>query len=513
MDSAQVLARFDAERQSMARMDHPNIAKILDAGATPSGRPYVVMELIKGPPITRFCDQHQLALDARLELFIRVCHAIQHAHQKGVIHRDIKPSNVLVCHYDGHPVPKVIDFGVAKAIDGQLTDKTLFTHFGQIIGTFEYMSPEQAELSQLDLDTRTDIYSLGTLLYELLTGTTPFDSRRLGTAALDELRRVLREEIPPRPSRRISTLGRSPCMSTSPGAGSEQLGRSLRGELDWIVMKTLEKQRSRRYETVSDLARDIQRYLKGEPIEARPPSRIYALSKFVTRHSTGVIIGMTVLTCLCLGVLGASLGLVRARKEAELARRANAESVRQRDYAQVLASRNLMLAQREREALRAKEDQLHEARARELAAQGLAIRQESPVRSLLLARESVRATWLRNQTIVPVAHELLLNSLAMFGGQPLSGHTAGVQVVAISPDDRWLVTGSFDQTVRLWDLTQIDSGLSTRVLTGHRGPIRSACISPDSHWLVTCSSTYFPDAVGDVFLWNLSAPDPSQTAL
>ncbi|MFO0840975.1 MAG: tetratricopeptide repeat protein [Gemmataceae bacterium] len=291
MDSKQVIARFEAERQALALMDHPNIAKVLDAGETPpayaggSARPYFVMELVKGAPITDFCDQNQLPPRQRLALFVSVCSAVQHAHQKGVIHRDLKPSNVLVTLYDGLPVVKVIDFGIAKAIDQRLTDKTLVTGLAQVVGTPLYMSPEQAEMSGLDIDTRSDIYSLGVLLYELLTGTTPFDKDRLRQASFDELRRILREEEPPRPSTRISTLGPAAVtVSDRRQTDPKRLGQLVRGELDWIAMRCLEKDRNRRYESAASLARDVERYLADEPVEACPPSAGYRLRKLARKH-------------------------------------------------------------------------------------------------------------------------------------------------------------------------------------------------------------------------------------
>ena len=309
MDTREVIARFEAERQALALMDHPNIAKVLDAGATDAGRPYFVMELVHGIPITEYCDQNNLTTRERLELFVQVCQAVQHAHQKGIIHRDLKPSNMLVTLHDGVPVPKIIDFGIAKAIDQQLTEKTLFTGFGQMIGTPLYMSPEQAELSGLDVDTRSDIYSLGVLLYELLTGSTPFDQERLREAGYDEIRRMIREEEPPRPSTRISTLGEAATtVSAHRKTDPAKLSQLLRGELDWIVMKALEKDRTRRYETASDFARDIQRYLHDEPVEARPPTLADRLAKWCRRHrpvvwAAGAVLGVALVASLASAVL------------------------------------------------------------------------------------------------------------------------------------------------------------------------------------------------------------------
>jgi eukaryotic-like serine/threonine-protein kinase len=286
-DSAQVLRRFDAERQALALMDHSNIARVLDAGATENGRPYFVMELVPGVSITRYCDELHLPIRERLALFIAVCQAIQHAHQKGIIHRDIKPSNVLVCIQDGRPVPKVIDFGVAKALHQRLTEDSMYTEVGAVIGTLEYMSPEQAEMSPLGVDTRADVYALGVLLYELLTGTTPLDKKRLRNAAYTEMVRLIKEEEPPKPSTRLTdskdSLANVAAMRRTEPA---RLTKEVRGELDWIVMKALEKDRSRRYETANGFLRDIQRYLNEEPVEACPPSATYRLRKFARRNRT-----------------------------------------------------------------------------------------------------------------------------------------------------------------------------------------------------------------------------------
>jgi WD40 repeat protein/serine/threonine protein kinase len=305
MDSRQVVARFEAERQALAIMDHPNIAKVFDGGATPSGRPYFVMELVKGLPITEFCDQHHLAPRQRLELFVHVCRAVQHAHQKGVIHRDLKPSNVLVTVHDTTPVPKVIDFGVAKALGQELTDKTLFTGFAQMVGTPLYMSPEQAGQSGLDVDTRSDIYSLGVLLYELLTGTTPFDKDRFRKAAYDEIRRIIREEEPPRPSTRLSESKEMlPSISARRHTEPAKLTRLVRGELDWIVMKCLEKDRNRRYETAGALAADAQHYLSDEPVQACPPSAWYRFGKFARRNRREVLAAGAAAAVAVAGVAG-----------------------------------------------------------------------------------------------------------------------------------------------------------------------------------------------------------------
>jgi serine/threonine protein kinase len=327
MDSRQVLARFEAERQALALMDHPNIAKVFDGGATASGRPYFVMELVKGVPITRYCDEHRLTPPQRLELFLPVCQAIQHAHQKGIIHRDVKPSNVLVAPYDGRPVVKVIDFGIAKAAGQRLTERTLFTEFGAVVGTLEYMSPEQAELNNQDIDTRSDIYSLGVLLYELLTGTTPLDRARLKQAAFTEMLRIIREVEPPRPSTRLSESKDSlPSISAQRHTEPAKLTALVRGELDWLVMKALEKDRGRRYETANGFAMDVQRYLAGEAVLAVPPSAGYRLRKFVRKHRAVLTAAAVMVGLLVAGIVGTTIGLFRARaaEEAE-ARRADSE--------------------------------------------------------------------------------------------------------------------------------------------------------------------------------------------
>jgi tetratricopeptide (TPR) repeat protein len=307
-------------------MDHPNIARVLDAGATEGGRPFFVMELVKGTPITKFCDECRLTPRQRLELLVPVCQAIQHAHQKGIIHRDIKPSNVLVAMYDDRPVPKVIDFGVAKAAGQSLTDKTLMTGFGAVVGTPEYMSPEQANLNNLDIDTRSDVYSLGVLLYELLTGTTPVDRQSLGRAAVLEILRIVREVEAPRPSAKLSTIDTLPSVAANRGTEPAKLSKLMKGELDWVALKALEKDRARRYETVNALSRDIQRYLADELIEARPPSTAYRLKKFVRRHKGQVIAASLVLLALFGGIIGTSIGMVQAqRARAAEAERADGE--------------------------------------------------------------------------------------------------------------------------------------------------------------------------------------------
>ena len=304
MDSAQVIARFEAERQALALMDHPAIAQIYDAGATPDGRPYFAMELVKGVPITEHCDRETLTVPERLELFIHVCEGVQHAHQKAIIHRDLKPSNVLVSVEDGRSTVKIIDFGVAKALAQRLTERTLYTELGVMIGTPEYMSPEQAEMTGQDVDTRSDVYSLGVLLYELLVGALPFEAKELRQAGFDEIRRKIREDEPPRPSARLSTLGdRSTESARRRRTDPMKLRRALAGDLDWITMRALEKDRARRYASPAELALDIGRQLRDEPVLARAPSNFYRLSKYVDRHGAAVAATLIVLVILCAGVM------------------------------------------------------------------------------------------------------------------------------------------------------------------------------------------------------------------
>jgi tetratricopeptide (TPR) repeat protein/tRNA A-37 threonylcarbamoyl transferase component Bud32 len=360
MDTEQVIARFAAERQALAIMDHPHIAKVLDAGATDSGRPYFVMELVKGLPITDYCDEHRLEPRARLELFIPVCRALQHAHQKGIIHRDIKPSNVLVALVDGHPVPKVIDFGVAKAIDQRLAERTIYTQLGAVVGTLEYMSPEQAGASPLDVDTRSDVYSLGVLLYELLTGTTPLERERLCAAGYEEVVRRIKEEEPPKPSTRLSGSGeRLPAIAARRGVEPARLSRLVRGELDWIAMRALEKDRTRRYETAGALARDVERYLEGEAVEAGPPSALYRLRKFARKHRAALATAGAVAGLLLMAAAISTLLAIRATRAGRqaLADRnraviAEAEARRDRDAAITAGQAEARVRRRAEEAER-----------------------------------------------------------------------------------------------------------------------------------------------------------------
>jgi serine/threonine protein kinase/tetratricopeptide (TPR) repeat protein len=346
MDTRQVVARFEAERQALALMDHPSIARVFDGGTTPSGRPYFVMELVEGVPITEHCDRHRLTPRQRLGLFIHVAQAVQHAHQKGVIHRDLKPSNILVALYDGRPVPKVIDFGVAKAVGQQLTEKTIHTGFAQMVGTPLYMSPEQAGRSAQDVDTRGDVYSLGVLLYELLTGTTPFPPKQFRGADYDEIRRIIREEEPPRPSHRVSTLGQAAVtIAAQRHTEPKRLHRLCRGDLDWIVMKCLEKDRDRRYETANGLARDVERYLHDEPVQACPPSAWYRFRKFTRRNKGRLAVAAGVFMAVL--VVAVSIGWAvrdRAARQAQAERRAREDF----EVARTLIAENKLIVARQR---------------------------------------------------------------------------------------------------------------------------------------------------------------------
>jgi non-specific serine/threonine protein kinase/serine/threonine-protein kinase len=335
MDTSSVVARFDAERQALAMMEHPCVAKILDAGTTALGRPYFAMEYVRGETITQYCDRHRLSIRERLRLFAELCDGVHHAHQKGIIHRDLKPSNILVTVQGDRPVPRIIDFGIAKAIAQPLTDGTLLTELGALIGTPEYMSPEQADLTSLDVDTRTDVYSLGVILYELLTGKLPFDMQKLRAAGLDELRRTIREKEAPRPSTRVKQEEGSEDVAANRRTDAHKLAQTLDGDLDWIVLKALEKDRTRRYESAAAFGLDIGNYLSNEPVRARPPSATYKMRKFVRRHRIGVA-SIAAIALLLIGV--SVLTELQARKIAGERNRADREAAAARQEADFLAS-------------------------------------------------------------------------------------------------------------------------------------------------------------------------------
>ena len=473
MDTKQVVARFEAERQALAMMDHPNIAKVLDAGTTDVGRPYFVMELVRGIRITEYCDQANLTTKERLDLFIKVCQAIQHAHQKGIIHRDIKPSNILITLHDGVPVPKVIDFGIAKATEGRLTDATVYTQLHQFIGTPAYMSPEQAEMSGLDIDTRSDIYSLGVLLYELLAGSTPFDAKELLASGLDAMRKTIREKEPMRPSTRLATLGADELTTTAKrrSADTSRLLHQLKGDLDWIVMKCLEKDRTRRYETANGLAADLKRHLNNEPVIARPPSAAYRFQKLLRRNKLAFAAAGAVLVALTLG-LGVSLWLYVRETKA---------------YHRAVAAEILQNRLRE-DADRAREGEAVERKR--------AQRNETESRQNLYAADMNLAQQAINLGNLGHAHALL-DGHRPSPGQPdlrgfewrylwaaaqrdnlatLRGHSNVVVSIAVSPDGKSILSCSQDATVRLWDLA---SRRLISTLTNFQNPAHSMAISPD----------------------------------
>jgi serine/threonine protein kinase/WD40 repeat protein len=465
MDTRQVIARFEAERQALALMDHPHIARVFDAGATETGRPYFVMELVKGIKITDYCDEHHLPTKDRLQLFIQVCHAVQHAHQKGIIHRDLKPSNILVVSDDGVPVPKVIDFGIAKATQGRLTDQTLFTAFEQFIGTPAYMSPEQAELTMQDVDTRTDIYSLGVLLYELLIGRTPFDTQELLALGLDVMRRTIREREPQRPSTKLSTMLQDELTTTAKHRHTEsaKLIHSLRGDLDWIVMKCLEKDRARRYETASGLANDIRRYMNCEPVVARPPSRLYEFQKTVRRHKFGFATAAALITVLSAGVVVSTWQAMRVAG----AQRATTEKLFDSYLAQARARRRDEREGRRFESL-------------EAAAKAAAIHSSLELRNEAIA--CLALTDLRfSQSLKPMDPDMELWSLNLErravprpggsvsvrrtddNGEVASLPSQGAEVFTLSgfsPDGRYLVVRYMNRRNVLWDVERKEPAIT-----------------------------------------------------
>jgi serine/threonine protein kinase len=482
MDTKSVIARFEAERQALALMDHPNIAKVFDADATETGRPYFVMELVRGIKITDYCDQNSLATEERLVLFIQVCQAIQHAHQKGIIHRDIKPSNVLVTLRDGAPVPKVIDFGIAKATgDQRLTDRTLFTAFEQFIGTPAYMSPEQAEMSELGVDTRSDIYSLGVLLYELLTGQTPFDSERMLQSGLDEIRRIIREEEPVRPSIRFSTMTHANLTEAARCRRSEpaKLKVLIRGELDWIALKALEKDRGRRYETVNSLGRDVQRYLANEPVTASPPGNWYRLQKLVRRNRLAFVASSIVVATGILGLTGIFWQWRQAKSNAR-------DAVKQRRIA---------------------EQDSAETRLNLYAADIAVASQALQNGDLRLARTTLnRLRPKRGEAdLRGFEWRYLWNQCRGEQLTILAGHDQTVTCTAFSPDGKRVATGSLDGTVRIWNRDAHESLATLRVTSGK---VWSVEFTPDGKWLVTGSSDGV--AFRDVDSWQVRTNFPGQ---
>jgi WD40 repeat protein/serine/threonine protein kinase len=456
MDTRQVVARFEAERQTLALMDHPNIAKVLDGGETAGGRPYFVMELVRGVPITDYCDQNRVPVRERLDLFVAVCQAVQHAHQKGVIHRDLKPSNVLVTLHDGTPVVKVIDFGVAKATGGRLTDRTVYTQFAQLIGTPLYMSPEQAALSGLDVDTRSDVYALGVVLYELLTGTTPFDPERLREADYDEIRRIIREDEPPRPSTRVTTLGQA---ATTVSAGrksdAKRLRQMLRGELDWIVMKCLEKDRNRRYESASALAADVQRYLSDQPVLACPPSAWYRFRKLARRNRRALVMAsvFALAALVGIGALVASTVLVwQANQGLEKA----VDRERREAYFQRITVAHRELTDNPAAALRALRECPEALRGWEWhylmrlsRIEPLFLQNKSEVNGVAFSPDGERLASAGGDGSVKIWNSRTGDVIQTIP----HAHAGAVVAVAFHPDGRRLASAGADGLAKVWDLT------------------------------------------------------------
>jgi WD40 repeat protein len=475
MDTRQVIARFEAERQALALMDHPNIAKVLDGGATETGRPYFVMELVRGTKITKYCDDQKFPMQQRLNLFIQVCQAVQHAHQKGIIHRDLKPSNILITVIDGVPVPKVIDFGIAKATQGRLTDRTLFTAFEQFLGTPAYMSPEQAAMSGVDIDTRSDIYSLGVLLYELLTGKTPFETKILLTAGVDEMRRIIREREPVPPSTRLGTMLAAELTAIAEARRSERLKlvNLVRGDLDWIVMKCLEKERGKRYETANGLAMDVKRHLGNEPIVARPPSKIYRLNKLIKRNKLILSASGALILMLIGSVVVSTSEALRATKAERHSR--NSET---------RVSRELARSYIERGMGSAAEGKLFDSLPWFL--RGLELEQNEPER-----------VHMHTARLISVLNDCPKLYQVQFSSRPFTD-------VAFDPSGQLLATASADGTARTWDVT---TGAPVSRVLRHDAGVFAVKFSKDGLLVATAGLDH------SAKVWNARTGDPVSVAL
>ncbi len=522
MDSRVVLARFDAERQALALMDHPNIARVYDGGTTKAGQPFFVMELVEGEPITDYCDRKRLSARARLELFVSVCQAVQHAHQKGIIHRDLKPSNILVIEVDGRATPKVIDFGVAKATAVSLTDQSL-GDTGAIVGTPTYMSPEQADPSSMDIDTRTDVYALGVILYELLTGSPPLDARQFKRGAVLEMLRMVREVDPPNPSTKASTADALASIAVNRNIEPAHLKRALRGDLDWIVMMALEKDRGRRYATANGFAADIQRHLASEPVVAAPPSRAYRVRKFVRRHRGAVIAASLVLLALLAGMAGTTLGLFEAKRQEAAANHYANEANAQAKVAHDNAKR----ADGEARSARKAEQEAKDRAAAEATAKALAQQetQRADAEKRRTQQQLTRAEWLLYAGKIAQAQndfEASNGGLALHyleecqanlrgwehrylwtrfnAKQTLVGHRGEVRGVAFSPDGKRIVTGSNDGTARVWDA---ETGRELFTLNGHAYWVLGVAFSPDGERIVTGGGEWeLGKKTGEVMVWD-----------
>jgi WD40 repeat protein/serine/threonine protein kinase/tetratricopeptide (TPR) repeat protein len=505
MDSAQVLARFEAERQALALMDHPHIAKVFDGGMTEQGRPYFVMEYVQGVPLTDYCDQARLSVRDRLNLFISICQAVQHAHQKGVIHRDLKPSNILVCLYDGRPVPKVIDFGLAKAMHQALTDRTLHTAFGLMVGTPLYMSPEQAEHNNLDVDTRTDIYSLGVILYELLTGTTPLEKQQLMQAAYGEVLRLIKEVEPPKPSTRLSGSVSLPSVAAQRSIEPHQLRKSLAGDLDWIAMKALDKDRSRRYETANALAMDIQRYLRDEPVLASPPSAAYRLRKLVWRHkwqsAAAVLVFVALLALVGAGVSLQYSGRIEQAYRSEAAARLVSEKQRAEAHQQRQHAESAYLAEQAARKMAEEQEALADT-ARAEATRALQLAEVyAYFHRLALADSAWKDGDIRRADQVldecPIQQRRwewsLLKRRNHAELRTYCGHTNLVTDLDVSPDGQTLVSASLDGTVRMWGIVD---GREQQVWQDAGAPVASVAIDPTGQTVAAVTVS------GQVAIWD-----------